>query len=195
MQSPVYAQLVAQCFVFVATACAQDKSMAVFEEFRVGSTIDKLWLLIPQQAVEINVERVPLQNHAVVDVIDANFPRLEHLGLRLVVDLALEAIDKQLVAVLEPGAGKDVHNAALVLDEKDVLAHQPIHDVPPQHLLAIDPDHALPAYRSMLQLDVKQLPVHWKQPACHDIVLVVVPPQRLTMVRDVDVLAHSFAHD
>lgn len=90
--------------------------------------------------------------------------------------------------------------AAFVFQEERVLAHQPIHHVPPQDLLAIHPDHPLAAYRAVLEFNVVELSAYRNHPASYEIVLAVIPLERLSMVRNADVhargalVAHSANH-
>lgn len=51
--------------------------MVVLDELRVGSAVDELGSLLAQHAVEVNVERILLQHHAICFVVDFDFPGFE----------------------------------------------------------------------------------------------------------------------
>lgn len=77
MNGSINRQFVADWLVLVSAASTHDESMAVLDELRVGSAVDKLGSLLAQHAVEVNVERILLQHHAICFVVDFDFPGFE----------------------------------------------------------------------------------------------------------------------
>lgn len=74
--------------------------------------------------------------------------------------------------------------ASLFIQKERVFANQPIHHIAPQYLLAIHPNHSLAAYRSMLELDIVKFSAYRNHPARDQIVLTVIPLERLAMIRN-----------
>lgn len=79
--------------------------MTILSKARICASVNKLGLLIAQHSIEVNIQRVSFEHHAVGSIVDFDFPRFQYARLLLIVYFALDAFDEQLVGVLEAARG------------------------------------------------------------------------------------------
>lgn len=127
LHSSINCQFVANWVILGAAACIHDESVAILEKLSVCATVDKLRLLFPQHAVQINVQRVLenimlahfkdtpchafsylFQHNSICFIVDFYFPRFNDFRLRLIVNFPLESVDEKFVGVFEASCGENL---------------------------------------------------------------------------------------